>query len=88
MRYYLHQIQGDEIVQDPEGGNYPDLAAAEREAIEAAREMMATAIRASRDISDWAIDITDAQGVRLRRVLFANTVQRRARADRTIPRSA
>ncbi|WP_062017976.1 hypothetical protein [Aureimonas sp. AU4] len=76
MRYYLHQIQTNDIVRDPEGGDYPDLAAAEAEAVEAARELMASAIRAGRDISDWTIEIADETGMVWKRVAFASTVRR------------
>lgn len=76
MRYYLHQIQTHAIVPDPEGNDYPDLAAAETEAVDAAREMMATAVRAGRDISDWAIEIVDEKGTVRGHIAFASTIRR------------
>ncbi len=76
MRYYLHQIQTDEIVRDPEGSDCAALLNAEAEAVDAAREMMASAVRTGRDISHWAIEITDADGRVLKRVAFASTLRR------------
>jgi len=81
VRYYLHQIQTDGIVRDPEGGDYPDQAAAEAEAVDAAREMMATAVRAGRDISDWAIEIVDEEGAVRGRIAFASTIRRERRVE-------
>ena len=76
MRYYLHQIQTNEVVPDPEGSMYSDLASAEREAVDAAREMMANSVRVGRDISDWTIEIADEHGNSVSRVPFASVVTR------------
>jgi hypothetical protein len=44
-RYFLHVQDGSDILEDPWGQNFDDLAAAEREAAASARELMAEALR-------------------------------------------
>jgi len=47
-RFYFRLRAGDELVPDEEGIDLPDLSAARREAIEAARELLAEAIKDGR----------------------------------------
>jgi len=47
-RFYFHLRAGDQIVPDDEGVDLPDLSAAQREAILAARELLAEAIKSGR----------------------------------------
>ena len=75
MRYFLHQIQTYETVRDPEGSVYGNLADARGEAVDAARQIMSSAVRQGRDISGWAIEITDRDGVVLDRLQFASTLR-------------
>jgi hypothetical protein len=44
-RYFLHVQEGSDILEDPCGQNFADLAAAEREAAASARDLMAEALR-------------------------------------------
>ena len=44
-RYFLHVQDGSDMLEDPYGENFADLAAAEREAAAAARDLMAEALR-------------------------------------------
>jgi hypothetical protein len=44
-RYFLHVQDNSHILEDPDGQDFDDLAAAEREAAAAARELMAEALR-------------------------------------------
>ena len=44
-RFYFHLQADDQIVPDNEGEDLPDLSAAEHEAILAARELLAEAIK-------------------------------------------
>jgi len=48
-RFYFHLRDGGPLVIDVEGVDLPDLAAARREAEQAARELLADAIRASKE---------------------------------------
>jgi Domain of unknown function (DUF6894) len=44
-RYFLHVQDGSDMLEDPCGQIFADLAAAEREAAAAARDLMAEALR-------------------------------------------
>ncbi|HEU0060216.1 MAG TPA: hypothetical protein VFR19_10095 [Hyphomicrobiaceae bacterium] len=61
--YFIHVHQGGRRAKDREGKCYPDLRAAEQEAIKAAREMAAQRVRAGKilDLSS-RLEIVDAQG--------------------------
>ena len=61
-RFYFHLRAGDELVPDEEGIDLPDLSAARREAIEAARELLAEAIKDGRAEVPEAFVIADEEG--------------------------
>jgi len=44
-RFYFHLQNGDQLLQDPEGTDLPDVDAARQEAILAAREILIGAIK-------------------------------------------
>jgi hypothetical protein len=43
--YFLHVKTGSDLLQDPDGQEFDDLAAARQEAIESARDLMAECLR-------------------------------------------
>ena len=49
-RYFLHVQDGSYILEDPCGQNFADLAAAQREAAAAARDLMAEALRCDKPL--------------------------------------
>jgi len=61
-RFYFHLQAGDQIVPDDEGVDLPDLSAAQREAILAARELFAEAITSGRPEVPEAFVIADEAG--------------------------
>jgi hypothetical protein len=61
-RFYFHLRAGDQIVPDDEGVDLPDLSAAQREAILAARELLAEAIKSGRPEVPEAFVIADEAG--------------------------
>src|SRR4051794_6741995 len=62
-RYFLHLKKiGGCILYDEEGYELRDLEAARAEALEAARELLASAIKAGWDLDTQAIIIVDAEG--------------------------
>jgi hypothetical protein len=69
-RFYFHLQTGDQIVPDDEGIELPDLSAAEHEAILAARELLAEAIKRSRPEVPEAFVIADEEGRALTIVPF------------------
>ncbi len=61
-RFYFHLQAGDQIVPDDEGVDLPNLSAAQREAILAARELLAEAIKSGRPEVPEAFVIADEAG--------------------------
>ncbi len=75
-RYFLHVREAGDLVEDPDGTEFPDEAAVRKEAVEAAREIMAEHIRKGLDVSGWCFEITDANGRSIMTVPFSEAVQR------------
>jgi hypothetical protein len=61
-RYYFHVRRGDYLAHDPEGSDLADLAEARREALLAARELLANAIKAGKEDVPDAFVIADEAG--------------------------
>jgi hypothetical protein len=61
-RFYFHVRTGDELAHDPEGSDLVDLAEARREALAAARELLANAIKAGKEQIPDAFVIADEAG--------------------------
>ena len=61
-RFYFHLQADDQIVPDDEGVDLPDLSAAQHEAILAARELLAEAIKSGRPEVPEAFVIADEAG--------------------------
>jgi hypothetical protein len=61
-RFYFHVKEGNELIADEDGTDLPDLAAATREALQAARELLAEAIKLGKPTSPEAIVVADAGG--------------------------
>lgn len=61
-RFYFHLRDGDELVKDPEGSDLPDVDAAKREALLAARDILSDAIKAGKSKVPEAFVIADEAG--------------------------
>jgi len=61
-RFFLHIDDGTQRIEDGEGSDLPDLAAAREEALGAARQLWAAAILAGQDIAARRFVITDGDG--------------------------
>lgn len=57
--YFFHIHRGDTRIEDFEGEEFADLDAALAEAVEAARELVATAVRTNQPINGDRIEIYD-----------------------------
>jgi hypothetical protein len=74
-RYFLHIQDGADLPEDPDGAEYHDVAAAEREAVQDARHLMAECLRwgnppqAAREML-----ICDARGIILSSMAFADAI--------------
>jgi hypothetical protein len=60
--FYFNIITTDEVIEDREGTDLPDIQAARIEAIEDARLLMSQAISLGHDVSPRSIQIIDEQG--------------------------
>ncbi|HXQ03295.1 MAG TPA: hypothetical protein VN831_00865 [Bradyrhizobium sp.] len=70
-RFYFHLRDGDKLLPDDEGVDLPDFSAAKREAVLAARELLAEAIGNGRQKVPDAFVIADESGRALDTVLLA-----------------
>ena len=61
-RFFLHIDDGTQRIEDDEGSDLLDLAAAREEALGAARQLWAAAILAGQDIAARCFVITDCDG--------------------------
>jgi len=85
-RFYFH-IQTDErLIVDQEGTDLQDASAAKQEALLAARDIVADAIRSGHDVPA-AFVIADSQGRQLEIVPFEAVLPRRWK-DRTVQLAA
>ncbi len=69
--FYFHLREGGELLTDDEGQDLPDLSAARREAEQAARELLAEAIKAGKERVPEGFVIADETGRALDIVLLA-----------------
>jgi hypothetical protein len=72
--YHLHIRRTSTRLPDEDGAEYPSLEAAREDAVQSARELLATHIRNGRLPIDWSIEITDEEGVVVLTVPFRKAV--------------
>jgi hypothetical protein len=83
-RFHLNIFDGDKLIVDDEGSPLPDLDAAQREAVAAAREMWAAAIVAGDDLAGYRFEIAAPDGATLHALTFDEVLpERLSRALRT-----
>ncbi len=71
-RFYRHMQHGDQLIEDPEGIELPDLDAARADALRGVRGLLAEAIQKGTDgLLDDAVIITDEAGRELMRIPFS-----------------
>ena len=61
-RYFFHIRDGERLIEDPEGTDLPDLAAARDEAVLAARFLMSEKVKAGQVLDGQRFEITDEAG--------------------------
>lgn len=62
MRFYFHQPVGNDLIEDPDGFEYPNVAAARASAIISARHLWAAAIISGDDLSGESIEVVSGDG--------------------------
>jgi hypothetical protein len=60
--FYLHIRDGDDVIEDPDGSDLPDIEAAKEEARVSARHILAERVRDGRVIGSQNFDIVDEVG--------------------------
>ena len=70
-RYYFHLRLVDRVIADQDGIDFPDATSARQEALTAARQILADAIRFGSEDIPQAFVITDGEGRELETVLLA-----------------
>jgi len=82
-KFYFHVRKGNELIEDPEGMDLPNVVTARAEAIQAARDIQAEKVRFGTDVEGDLFEIWDENGliesVPLREHPFTGT--REAKAD-------
>ena len=81
-RYYFHVEAKDGLIEDQEGEELPAPERARLKALMGAREILAEAIRAGRDVDVLSIIVTDEQGKRLFVVAVADALPPRFRPEK------
>jgi hypothetical protein len=80
-RFHLHIRTPDGFIEDEEGLEFPDHAAAMVEAVSGARSLMSGEVAAGTICFDQSIEIHDAAGRHLSTVPFSDAVRLVAGAD-------
>jgi hypothetical protein len=79
-RFYFHLRKRHHVQADPEGTDLNDISEARREALLAAREILADAIRAGRDDVPEAFVIADEAGQAIDTIPFAAVLPKSLKA--------
>lgn len=61
-RYFFHIRHGERLIEDPDGQEFEDPAAALAEARRAAKDLVILAIQADRTVDDGSIEVHDDAG--------------------------
>jgi hypothetical protein len=75
-RFYFHVRDGDQLIPDDEGQDLPDVSEALREALLAAREILAEAIKTGKERVPDALVVTDESGRAIETVRIATVLPR------------
>lgn len=62
MRFFFHLRNGDQLIEDPDGTELPDLEAALTDARVSARHLLADKLRAGAVLNGQRFEITDEAG--------------------------
>ena len=79
MRFYLDVVDGDRVIQDPEGIEFADRETVIAEAVTGARDLVAHGIMQNQDMSGHSFLIRDNHGETVATVPFRDTLPGRLR---------
>jgi hypothetical protein len=69
-RFYLDVLDGDQVIEDPDGMDFADLDMAIAEAVAGARDLVAHGIMQNEDVSGQSFLMRDGQGETVATVPF------------------
>ncbi|MFC0193648.1 DUF6894 family protein [Aureimonas pseudogalii] len=75
MRYFLHIWTGKTRIEDLEGAEYPDLAAARREAVRGVRDLLAERLKRGDVLDGQSIEICDENDRLVDTILFRDELR-------------
>jgi hypothetical protein len=75
-RFYMSLREGDTLLEDREGYDFPTLAEARMEAIMSARELMSSRVAAGKNPNHSKFEITDEAGKAVLVVYFEEAIDR------------
>jgi hypothetical protein len=78
-RFYLDVLDGDQVIEDPDGMDFADLDMAIAEAVAGARDLVAHGIMQNEDVSGQSFLMRDGQGETVATVPFRETLPGRLR---------
>jgi len=78
--FYLDVLDGDRVIEDPEGIDFVDLDTAIAEAVAGARDLVAHGIMQNEDVSGQVFRIRDGDGETVATVPFRETLPGRLRS--------
>jgi hypothetical protein len=64
-RFYFHFVDGQERIEDPEGIELPDEAAARTQAMQAVLDAQKTRFALPRNWVGWSVEVVDDRGNRI-----------------------
>ena len=79
-RFYFDVLDGDQVLPDPEGIDFADLDTAVAEAVQGARDLVASGIGQNEDVSGQTFIIRDNHGETVATVPFRETLPGRLRS--------
>ena len=74
-RFYLNIRQDDNLIEDPEGHEFPSLVDARAEAVLSAREIMAARVLAGKRPNHGRFEITDHSGKLISVMWFEEAIE-------------
>jgi hypothetical protein len=78
-RFYLDVLDGDRVIEDPEGIDFADRETAIADAVAGARDLVAHGIMQNEDVSGQVFRIRDGNGEPVATVPFRDTLPGRLR---------
>lgn len=74
-RFFFHIVDGDKVIEDPDGSELANLDTARAEALQSARHLLADKVRAGEVVDGQRFEIRDGEGELLAVVRFKDAIR-------------